>query len=47
VIKYGGNIPPYRETRDYVRRIAARYGQGRRADEAAKAKSGAASGAAR
>jgi soluble lytic murein transglycosylase-like protein len=27
VIKYGGNVPPYRETRDYVRRIGARYGQ--------------------
>lgn len=28
VMKYGGNVPPYRETRDYVRRIGARYGQG-------------------
>lgn len=27
VKKYGGNVPPYRETRDYVRRIGARYGQ--------------------
>jgi Zn-finger nucleic acid-binding protein len=27
VMKYGGNVPPYRETRDYVRRIGARYGQ--------------------
>jgi hypothetical protein len=27
VLKYGGNVPPYRETRDYVRRIGARYGQ--------------------
>ena len=26
VIKYGGNIPPYRETRDYVKRITRRYG---------------------
>ncbi|HYR75670.1 MAG TPA: lytic transglycosylase domain-containing protein [Pyrinomonadaceae bacterium] len=26
VIKYGGNVPPYRETRDYVRRITRRYG---------------------
>jgi len=26
VVKYGGNIPPYRETRDYVRRITRRYG---------------------
>ena len=27
VMKYGGQVPPYRETRDYVRRIGARYGQ--------------------
>lgn len=26
VLKYGGNVPPYRETRDYVRRITRRYG---------------------
>jgi len=26
VIKYGGNVPPYRETREYVRRITRRYG---------------------
>ena len=25
VMKYGGNIPPYNETREYVRRITARY----------------------
>jgi hypothetical protein len=25
VIKYGWNVPPYRETREYVRRITARY----------------------
>jgi hypothetical protein len=25
VMKYGNNIPPYNETREYVRRIAARY----------------------
>ncbi len=25
VIKYGRNIPPYNETREYVRRISARY----------------------
>jgi len=25
VLKYGGNIPPYRETQEYVRRISARY----------------------
>ena len=27
VLKYGGNVPPYRETRNYVRLISARYGQ--------------------
>ena len=26
VIKYGRNVPPYRETRDYVKRITRRYG---------------------
>jgi transglycosylase-like protein with SLT domain len=26
VLKYGGKIPPYRETREYVRRISNRYG---------------------
>lgn len=26
VMKYGYRIPPYRETREYVRRISARYG---------------------
>lgn len=26
VNKYGRNVPPYRETRDYVKRISARYG---------------------
>ena len=25
VLKYGGNIPPYRETQEYVRRISSRY----------------------
>ena len=25
VMKYGGNIPPYRETQEYVRRITGRY----------------------
>jgi len=25
VMKYGGNVPPYRETQEYVRRITARY----------------------
>jgi len=27
VIKYGLRVPPYRETRNYVRRISARYGR--------------------
>ena len=27
VMKYGNNIPPYRETQEYVRRIGARYNQ--------------------
>lgn len=27
VMKYGRAVPPYRETRDYVRRITRRYGQ--------------------
>jgi hypothetical protein len=27
VMKYGGRVPPYRETRDYVKRISKRYGQ--------------------
>ena len=26
VLKYGRNVPPYRETRDYVRTIGKRYG---------------------
>lgn len=29
VLKYGGNVPPYRETRNYVQRISKRYGQSR------------------
>jgi soluble lytic murein transglycosylase-like protein len=37
VIKYGHNVPPYRETRDYVKRISARYGQGAHAVATAKA----------
>lgn len=28
VLKYGRNIPPYRETREYVKRITKRYGSG-------------------
>ena len=27
VVKYGHRVPPYRETRDYVRRISGRYGR--------------------
>lgn len=26
VMRYGGSVPPYRETQEYVRRITARYG---------------------
>jgi len=26
VLKYGRNVPPYRETRDYVKTIGKRYG---------------------
>ena len=26
VLKYGRNVPPYRETRDYVKKIGKRYG---------------------
>jgi len=34
VLKYGRNVPPYRETRDYVRTIGKRYGlMGRQAGE--------------
>jgi LysM repeat protein len=29
VAKYGGRVPPYRETRNYVQRISKRYGQSR------------------
>jgi hypothetical protein len=31
VRKYGHNVPPYRETRNYVQRISKRYGQSRSA----------------
>ena len=27
VARYGGNVPPYKETRNYVKRISRRYGQ--------------------
>jgi hypothetical protein len=34
VMKYGRNVPPYRETRDYVRKIGKRYGiDGRKPQE--------------
>lgn len=33
VMKYGRAVPPYRETRDYVRRITRRYGQQDNADD--------------
>ena len=29
VMRFGGNVPPYRETRNYVQRISKRYGQTR------------------
>lgn len=29
VMKYGRNVPPYQETRNYVKRISARYKQGK------------------
>jgi soluble lytic murein transglycosylase-like protein len=34
VLKYGRNVPPYRETREYVKKIGKRYGlSGRRPQE--------------
>jgi soluble lytic murein transglycosylase-like protein len=39
VIKFGHKVPPYRETREYVKRISYRY---RRSGEPAKAKIAAA-----
>jgi soluble lytic murein transglycosylase-like protein len=39
VMKYGGRIPPYRETRDYVKRISKRYGQNTTAPAASGASS--------
>ncbi len=30
VMKYGGRVPPYKETRNYVKRISARYGKNNR-----------------
>jgi soluble lytic murein transglycosylase-like protein len=35
VMRYGKTVPPYRETRNYVKRIGARYGQGSAVDDAA------------
>ncbi|HEY0380263.1 MAG TPA: lytic transglycosylase domain-containing protein [Pyrinomonadaceae bacterium] len=35
VMKYGGRVPPYRETRNYVRLIGQRYGQSRSAAKGA------------
>ena len=37
VWKYGNNIPPYRETEQYVERVNHRYGKARRAAEQKKA----------
>jgi LysM repeat protein len=34
VMKYGGRVPPYRETRDYVKRISKRYGKNTTAGDA-------------
>ena len=36
VMKYGGRVPPYRETRDYVKRISKRYEQNKPPVEASK-----------
>ena len=37
VLKYGGNVPPYRETRDYVKRITRRYGGDATVDKSSSA----------
>ncbi|HJU54905.1 MAG TPA: lytic transglycosylase domain-containing protein, partial [Pyrinomonadaceae bacterium] len=37
VMKYGGRVPPYRETRNYVRLIGQRYGQSHSAAKGASA----------
>jgi LysM repeat protein len=44
VMKYGGNVPPYRETRNYVQRISKRYGQSRSATPVPAAETTAAAG---
>ena len=36
VLKYGGQVPPYSETREYVRRIAQRYSLLRNPEAAVK-----------
>ena len=36
VMKYGYRVPPFRETRNYVRKIGSRYGRGAHAPEEAK-----------
>jgi hypothetical protein len=36
-MKYGGRVPPYRETRNYVRLIGQRYGQSHSAARGAAA----------
>ena len=40
VMKYGGKVPPYRETRNYVRLIGQRYGQSHSAAKGAPAPAG-------
>ena len=41
VIKFGHRVPPYRETREYVKRISYRYGRGgERAKESVAAATG-------
>ncbi len=40
VMKYGGRVPPYRETRNYVRLIGQRYGQSHSAAKIATAPAG-------
>ncbi|HMF58126.1 MAG TPA: lytic transglycosylase domain-containing protein [Pyrinomonadaceae bacterium] len=37
VYRYGGRVPPYRETRNYVNRISARYGQSEHAETRSRA----------
>ena len=40
VMKYGGKVPPYRETRNYVRLIGQRYGQSHSAAKGSPAPAG-------